>query len=124
MHLYVLARADILRLNRWVNDCQAQYFPWKLPKGYVPKVRLSIRPVQMYEIVFPENALTDVLKTVMPYDDEQYYRVYRTMLRKFMRLEKIPFVGEPNNRVNKHNVHVMGIGLKKDRYKMKSWEQI
>lgn len=127
MHLYVLARGNKDKLDRWVNDILAQYLPFEYEKGK-PKglLQVSVRPIQLYEIVFPEEHLETVLGMVRPYGCKFSKRIQRLagVFRKVMGLDKIPEKeARCNNRVISPFVNVVGLGTKKDAYK-KGIEQI
>lgn len=117
MHLYAIARGQVDHLERWKNDLSSLYFPFKYqpdePKG---KLRLGVRPVEILEIAFPEDCLDDVLKIISPRSG----RLTKTtnFLRKLLGLKRIPDF-DVNNPMKIHRpfVDVMGIGLKKDRWR-------
>ena len=121
MHLYVLARGINDCLKRWENDLSALYFPVKYnANGKVEngKVRLAVRPIQLYEIVFPEESLNDVLETI-PDISGNYKRVnglYKHVKNILMRAMKLTPAQERkhNGIVHAPFVAVSHIGLKKD----------
>lgn len=128
MHLYVIARGIKDDLMRWENDILAQYVPYRFKgadgKMTTGKTRIAVRPVQLYEIVFPEPALNRVLNIVKPTITEYggKYKIFYKMigaLRSFLGLKKInPWTLEDNGNffVSNKWVGVHGIGLKKDAY--------
>ena len=69
MHLYVMTRGQLDFTNRWANNLTAKYYPYKFDKDKRPgMVQLALRPMQFWEIVFPEPYLDQVLSIVQPYD--------------------------------------------------------
>ena len=118
MHLYVLARGNKDRVDRWVNDCLARYYPYKYSNKEPPGLlQLSVRPIQLYEIVFPKNHLNDVLSFTYPLDFP-ITRNYVKAIRKILGLKKINMNGiKPNPLVNSRDVAVTGIGIKEDSFK-------
>lgn len=130
MHLYVAARAQYRWLWDWVANLSARYYPYKADDGPMKGVQLSVRPIQLFEIVFPEPVLNEVLSIVQPYDGGNTRRhgglsltgnIYKQLLglSRFAGLKPIPVV-KPNPMVETVNpqgyVGVTGIGLKKDIY--------
>jgi hypothetical protein len=127
MHLYVIARGIKDDLERWENDILAQYVKHDVivdGKKQEGKVRVAVRPVQLYEIVFPEKSLNRVLNIVKPSikDYGGRYKYFYKMfagLRKILGLSSIPEWQTENNGeffVSNKWVGVHGIGLKKDKF--------
>lgn len=108
-------------LKRWENDVSAIYYPIKYNdngKVRTGKVRTAVRPIQLYEIVFPEEYLNDVLETV-PDTSGNYERINPWYKHLKKMLQKLMGVKQPEQR--KHNgiihapwVAVSHIGIKKD----------
>jgi len=124
MHLYVIARGHIDRLRRWENDLAARYYPYKYTKNESPgMVQLAVRPVQLYEIVFPKAATTNVLQTIFPYQNEIMNK-YAFGLRKMLGLKKIPDIRKAGlgrkevyqGGILSDYVGVIGVGIKEDRF--------
>jgi|SRR3990167_723890 len=96
MHLYVIAKGHYDNLERWRNDLLAQWLPtYKNGKKVFRGVnadgipiqemrRLSIRPVQLYEIGFAKEELDSVLSMVCPMDNYLYHDTHFPALRKFV----------------------------------------
>ena len=125
MHLYVIARGERLWLERWQSDLSAQYFEYisgveQNIKGAKVKnqVQLAVRPVQLFEIVFPEPCLQEVLQTVRPlqfHSTQQSMRFLSNKLRQSLKLDPIPEYDKTRQiRVMNPFVSVHVIGLKKD----------
>lgn len=129
MHLYVVARGQYRWLWDWVANLSARYYPYNTAEGK-KGVQLSVRPFQLFEIVFPEPVLKEVLSIVQPYDGGNTRRhgglsltgnIYKQLLglSRFAGLKPIPVV-KANPMVETVNPHgyvgVTGIGLKKDIY--------
>ena len=123
MHLWVFAKGIKDHQDRWVNDLLAQYLPYNNPKmpqrsgGYI--AQLAVRPVQLYEIGFPEDQLDTVLRIVRP---EGYKNTIMEkaihLIGKLLGLLPIPkFTADDGVfRVRNEAVGVIGVGLKKDKY--------
>ena len=121
-----MARGIAPRLNQWENDLLAKYFPYndgrmpKLQPDQFPMLQLGVRPIRFYEIAFPEPCLNDVLQTIQPSQSwNPAYNKYIAVIRKLMRLEKmpaIPPIDDKANFLNRLYVEACAIGLKKDNY--------
>lgn len=130
MHLYVIGRGHNDSLKRWENDLSAQFFPVYDKNGKIKKNkqgqtlmrRLSVRPVQLYEIAFAEEELQNVLSCVCPeeYVEDRYSFIKRGLqaLRKILKLKPVPKPTKINslmqpNQIDKA-VSIIPVGLKAD----------
>lgn len=114
MHLYVLARANKPELDRWVNDLLAQYVPYEYAKGKTGSLQVSVRPIQLFEIVYPKKIHKTILAGIQPYDD----RCGRLpgIIRKLLGLKPIRHRVKPNDFAKRFpHVSIIGIGTKEDR---------
>lgn len=133
MHLYVLTRGILSATKEWENNLAAQYLPFevlekmkngklkKKPTKYVSQ--LAIRPVNLYEIVFPEECLQDVLGMVKPSCNKGNVGKFARFIKMFTRmlgLKKIPEY-TPKMLPPGIGVSVIGLGLKKDKM---NWKKI
>jgi hypothetical protein len=122
MHLYVLTRGVLNATKDWENALSHQYLPFevlekgkKVPTKYLSQ--LAVRPVNLYEIVFPEESLQDVLGMVKPVSHETVSGKWAWLvnfLSKKLGLTKIPDY-KPKQLPLGDNVTVIGLGLKKDK---------
>jgi len=128
MHLYLIARGSKDRLDRWVNDCLARYYPFKCgennKKPIIGRLQLSMRPIQLYEAVFPEEHLDAVVGALQPYGGYGFATGVKKhmikLLRKLLKLEPIPQglkvdADKFNNVLYGEFVDVMGVGIKRDK---------
>src|SRR3990167_5830083 len=99
MHLYVLARAQVNRLNEWERELNNKFLTYTYghqhPETGKPDInglyQLNVRPIRLYEIAFPENMQDLVLPMISP--NNMYEPKLDKLLwpiRKVMGLEKIP----------------------------------
>lgn len=125
MHLYLVVRGFQDRLSRWVNDVTAQHVDWKADDGKVHKVRIMLRPVQLYEVVFPEPAYEEVLSIIQPYD-ACWGKLERLVwvVRKVLRLKPVQKLVRPNYKVDNNFVQRVGIGTSKDEFHPNGWEML
>jgi len=126
MHLYVLTRGILSATKQWENDLAAQYLPFEVlengkdkPTPYL--AQLQVRPVNLYEIVFPEEALQEALGLVKPEIGKGVsgkFSKFISMFTKMMGLKKIPDY-KKNIIPPGDGVSVIGLGLKKDKMNWK-----
>jgi len=121
MHLYILARGHKDKIERWENDLLARYYPYEHEKGK-PKglLQLSVREVKIYEIVFPEEHMEEILQTIKPKDYGKVgkYRKLINFFAKILGLEKVPEYTPDNKfRVFNDAVGIHAIGIKRDEFK-------
>ena len=122
MHLYVLTRGILSATKQWENDLNAQYLPFEVlekgknkPTKYL--AQLAVRPVNLYEIVFPEESLQTVLGMVKPEMSKGVAGKFSGFIKMFSRmlgLKKIPKY-EQTVPPSGAGVSVIGLGLKKDQ---------
>jgi len=118
-----MARGIKDKLDRWVNDMLAQYLPYEYAKDKKGLVQLSMRPIILYEIVFPEEHLDYVLGLMRHKHD--YKSKFVFLLRKMLGAKAIkkPYP-EWNKRVITGDfVSVIPVGIKKDEF-IKGIEQL
>ena len=133
MHLYVLARAQVNRLNEWEGDLNKKFVNYTYghqhPETGKPDItglyQLNVRPIRLYEIAFPEEMKDLVIPMISPnkmYDERLDKFVWP--IRKMLGLEKVPEfkpqikeeLKTPGEWLNRKWVDCMGIGIKKDRF--------
>ena len=124
MHLYVMARGINDALKRWENDVSAIYCPIKYNENGVVKtgrVRTAVRPIQLYEIVFPEESLSEIMATIPDTSGKDYrrvnglYKYVKSILIRIMKLTPAPENIKHNGKVFAPFVAVSHIGIKKDK---------
>jgi len=120
MHLFVIARGIKGELERWQNDLLAKYFPYKAKTasgGVVnTHIQLSVRPIQLFDIVYPKEVHKEVLRMVHPYEKNKL----AGWLRRLMKLDPVKFKVDkfpPGHPMAIHApyVGVIAIGTKDDR---------
>ena len=97
MHLILMTRGIIGKMEEWTALLRAQRFPWKIKDLKTNKEELkmlqgALRPIQLWEYVFPKESLNDVLGAMDIKGEKLRPEVNAPawMLRKFMKLEPIP----------------------------------
>lgn len=130
MHLYVIARGTKPYQDTWVNDLLSKYVPYNPPKnvkaqlglkeGEKGLIQLGVRPIQLYEIVFPDDQLDEVLKTVKPelpgYEKYKFLKGTIKMISKMLGLKPVPkWKDDGQFRILNQHVAVHAVGIKEDR---------
>ena len=124
MHMYVIARGEKGFLDRWESDVEAKYLRFKHSKEHnIGHLQVAIRPIRLYEIVYPEPHHDHMLKVVHPFNSNG--QKLANAIRMMMRLKKLPKKNVdkwPKAHVSQGGVHsphvaVTGIGYKKDVFK-------
>ncbi len=117
MHLYFMTRGIKKEVDHFVNDMSAQYFPYKMG-GKMYHTQLAMRPIQLWEVVFPETAMNEVLKTTFTTNpvDRKEFGLGLGMVRKMLKVEPVPKFDENamGRIVNKNFVAIYPIGIKRD----------
>lgn len=130
MHLRVLVNGTLDYVQKWKNDLASIWFNYEYKKGE-PKgaFQLGVRTIEIVDLVFPEECLDTVLDIVQPQtsmykvkDGAIYNKTKRypwlerfiNLMRKAMKLEKVPTKEYKQNIRHMDQVAVHAIGIKKD----------
>lgn len=114
MHLYALTRGIKFDVDRMVEGLSAMNLPYG--RGLV---QLAMRPVQLWEMVFPEKSLPVVLKS-LSWNNVQRKEIkpHVFALRKLLGAKPLPkfdFKKFPSVFVYHNNVGFYPIGIKHDK---------
>ena len=117
MHLYIATRGVKHMRDIFVTTMQSQFFPWKrrnIKTGEEDTVNVqgALRPVELWEYVFPEESLPEVLAMLEIHDrDPGFYSLGAAtmkMLRKAIGCKPIPRIPD----AKKQNiVSIVGMGI-------------
>ncbi len=118
MHMYVIARGIDKELRQWMNDVGAMFLPIQYAKGKHGKVRVAIRPIQLFEIVFPEEQEEFMSAAIQDNTGSNrkknfLFNPFCTLLRKAMRLSECKNV-QANGAIINPYVAIAKVGTKKD----------
>ena len=126
MHLYAMTRGIKKDVDDYITQLQGKYFPYKL-KGIqgeqTTALQLSVRPIQLWEFVFPKESLKMAVGTICngSLKTEDWRQKFLNGLRIMLKAKKLPdweFKDLPQLPINKTNVAVYPIGTRAD----KNWE--
>lgn len=122
MHLYIMTRGIKHDVDRFINELSAKYLPYKF-KGKPAMLQFSVRPIQLYELVFPEEQRDIVLNTILQSGNgktqHKKHEKFIYGIRKILGVKPIP---EYNKKVAKMplymaNTEIVGIGVKEDYWR-------
>lgn len=122
MHLFILTRGIKHEVDRLINDLQAQYFPFKY-NGQEINLQLSVRPIQLWELIMPEDQLPIVQNTLWqnePVDFVKNIEFSRKLLlagiRTSLGANIMPDLKKELGRrmIYNQNVAIYPIGIKQD----------
>ena len=118
MHGYLITRGIKHEVDAWITNLQHLV----LPKGK-DLIQLSVRPLQFWELVFPEEALQHVLTTIKPAREfiepkDVHLNKYLWAMRKSLGAKPVPTFDEKAPGLpmvaKAPNVHKLMIGIKED----------
>tara|TARA_Y100000310_G_C20503544_1_gene725240 strand:- start:262 stop:672 length:411 start_codon:yes stop_codon:yes gene_type:complete len=127
-------------VDRFITELQGKYLPFQAAfkkDGHVDEkgklkpqmLQLSVRPIQLWEVVFPEPCRDAVLNTLFKNGkgktQHSKHQKYLWTLRKALGCEPIPYY-EKNKIIPVYdkNIERVGIGIKKDKYYENGMEAI
>ena len=124
MHLYVISRGIKDAVDKWQQDMSAQYFKYKNNKVFPAKdnyegwVQLAMRPIQLWEIVMPEENLQEVMRSLWNEHPAPLwkYKPGLTAIKTMLGAKKIPKMEKGQYRIlRRDNVAIYPIGVKYDK---------
>lgn len=128
MHLYFIARGVSHQMELWKGWMEHQTYDFprknlKTGEWETHTVQGALRPVQLYEYVFPKQALQDVLRnmeldkqSLPPYGLPPHLNKYAYLLKKLLGLKEIPKIeeGKKTRIMSTFGVNVHPLGIKED----------
>ncbi len=129
MHAYIITRGIKHDIDRFIIELQGKYLPYEARDKNGERadcmVQLGVRPIQLWEIVFPESQLQTIMKTLFEdttrgeFSYSRSHDKYLWALRKAFQASKFPDLSQKALPlpIYKKNISVTGIGLKKDFYR-------
>lgn len=120
MHIYFITRGIKQDVDRFIRELSSKYLPF-MYKGKKAVVQNALRPIQLWEMVFPEGCKNEMLSTV--FGDSKTFKVtqhkkhkkWLSVIRKVLGVKPIPneweFKPLP---VYRQNMETAGIGIKED----------
>lgn len=117
MHLYFTTRGIKMHVDNFITQLQGKYLPFKY-NGKDSAVQVAVRPVQMWEVVFPKEHLDLMLTTCLGPDGKPYHKRHNkfiAVVRKVLGVKKIPKYDNSSMMIcGRDHIDSTGIGIKED----------
>lgn len=137
MHLYLLTRGIKKEVDDWITQLQGKYLSYKKSKDWSGSVQVQVRPIQLWEIVYPKEHNELVLNTLIGEPDckgigggtitqHKKHQKFIYALRKILGIKPIPKSWATNKIMAMHlgdHIERVGIGIKED-YDVDGYEQL
>lgn len=125
MHIYFMTRGIKHDTERFINELASSYLPLKTMNPQTGQmedavIQTAVRPIQLYELVFPEEHKDLMLNTLfdLPEGKSQHKKHHKVAwaLRKALGVEPIPKTWDKSKKIPIYgfNVEKIGIGIKGD----------
>jgi len=122
MHLYMLTRGMKNHVDQFITELQGKYLPFKF-EGKDSVVQLSVRPIQLWEVVFPKEHKDLILTTCLGgkegmkgITNKRRHRPFVAMIRKALGIQKLPDYDDTQTLpITRQHMELVGIGIKEDR---------
>ena len=131
MHLYFWSRGVKHQRDLFVTMMQGLMFLWKrinlkTGKEETTAVQGSLRPLELWEYVFPEESLNEVLTMLDFQPTSEMPAMKVAMMRKMLGAKKIPKIPlqQKTKFVHRNGVCLYPIGIKKDERRDCDWSEI
>lgn len=132
MHLYIITRGHKLFVDEFITQMQGKYLPYKWKKKQpdgTEKVedtmlQVAVRPIQLWEIAFPQEHLDTMMATIFRNEytagaysyPKEFMKLTRFGMRKALKAKPLPKKWDSSKwlPVLRENVSILGIGIKED----------
>jgi len=132
MHTFIVVRGVKHWVDEFVNDLSAQWAKYN-HHGNEQLLKIGVRPIKIFEIVYPASSHEDVMKMLMPFDNYKTRSIGRGLYFLFLPLVKA--LGIKKNKTKSKGVYnnykvfhpyvdVMILGHKGDYYDADGTEKI
>src|SRR3990167_143961 len=121
MHAYVVTRGIKRDVDMWVEQMSSKFFSYNY-EGKNVNVSLAMRPIQLWEIVFPKEHLQEVMNTIWdtdPVPDNFWVDKMCKGARKMLGAKRFPpLIKTGMKRICIHNnLGILPIGFKEDGFR-------
>jgi len=132
MHLYAISRGHKPRVDEWISDLQAIWLPFDfthpITKEKQNLIKLGIRPIQLWEFIFPKEHLEIMSRTIIhtPHAFSKKEEFFVKQFRKLLKAKEVPKFNEEGKKYFTLNtdVEVTPIGIKEDETAPGGYEQL
>ncbi len=114
-HFDFITRGNRIDVNKFVSNVESMYFPTKL-NGETIMYNVVLRPIQLWEAIAMKKDMPMVIKTINPRVRNPYINKYASVLRRMLKLQKVPKIDEAVKRraIWNQNIEIFPIGVKDD----------
>jgi len=126
-HLYIVTRGIKHLADEFIKQLSCKYLPMKVFKGDVAgidktqncQVQVAVRPIQLWEIVYPKEHQDLMLNTLLGGTqggtNHKKHQKFANMMRKVLGIKKIPkYKTDLKLPIQNASVDVTAIGVKDD----------
>lgn len=144
MHVYMITRGIKHQVDRFISELSAKYLKWRgMAEGDTEKkdyvVQVAVRPIQLYEVVFPREFRDHMLTTLLPNpadfgrngfaEHQKKYKKFIWPLRKLLGAKPIPKDAQhlgPSGMIplERSGVQCIVVGLKDDEVNEQTGERL
>ena len=122
--IYLLSRGIKGDVDRMIKELSSQYLPVHYKEGSkndgrADIVQVSVRPVQLWEIVVGERQVQTILNTIKPHSPRKLDKLLTEPLRMALRAKKMPKTDLTVPRLpifNSKWVQWIPIGIREDKF--------
>ena len=124
MHAYFITRGVKKFVEEFIDDLKGKWVPYKGVAGTATEItqynmKIGVRPIQLWEVVFPEEHKDIVLTTIFGNDagktQHKKHEKFLWAIRKALGAEPMPeYKKDILMPVQKEHMEVAAIGIKKD----------
>jgi len=119
MHLYIITRGIKHDSDRFIDELRCKYLPYKFHDGKDKLIdcstQIGVRPIMLYEVVFPEAHKDLVMASILDPVQHKRHNKFIFAIRKILGVQKVgEYKTDRKMPVYKENVEVNAIGIKTD----------
>lgn len=130
MHLYFMTRGIKHRVDQFITELQGKYLPIPMTDKATGEtktnlVQVAVRPIQLWEVVFPKEHLNTMVNTFWPKDKGFEYGIHHKHLKKYVSGLRMMLGAKPMPKrdtifstdfmpIFTQDVNIMAIGIKED----------
>ena len=117
MHLYIVTRGIKNQVDALINDLQTKFLAWDWKeKDYQNEaLQLSVRPIQLWELVMPETELPVVYNYLNPKPHNRFGIDKNILLKRALHAKSIPDIPKTQGFIHPFkSVEITPIGIRED----------
>jgi len=131
MHVYILTRGIKERTDRFIENLCNQYLPFRF-KGQNMSIQINVKPIQLYEIVFPKEHKDIMMRTLFSgtkgEPQHEKHKKWIKWIRRALGIDEISEYVKEGIKLPTANYHndleIMGVGEKEDREEYEKTEML